>query len=71
MLVYLSVGLVTGTPLVLGAVAIFRGRHEDIPAILSALARWAASKGMPTGLHANAADSQIRRSTAQFGSRFR
>jgi hypothetical protein len=40
MFAYIPVVLLAGTPLVLGLVALFRGRREDIPSILRALARW-------------------------------
>jgi hypothetical protein len=39
MFVYIPVLLVAVTPLILGLLALFRGRREDIPAILQALAK--------------------------------
>lgn len=40
MFAYLPLLLMAATPLVLGLAALFRGRREDIPAIMRALARW-------------------------------
>lgn len=45
---YGTVGLlVAGTPLVLGLVALLRGRREDIPAILRALRRGDRDADLP------------------------
>jgi hypothetical protein len=40
MLELTAVLVLAGTPLVLGLVALIRGRREDIPSIIRALARW-------------------------------
>jgi hypothetical protein len=40
MLTVIPVLVLVGTPLILGLVALIRGRREDIPAIIRALARW-------------------------------
>jgi len=40
MFAYLPVLLIAATPLVLGMIALLRGRREDIPAIMRALAQW-------------------------------
>jgi hypothetical protein len=40
MLAFIPVVVLAGTPLILGLVALVRGRREDVPAIMRALARW-------------------------------
>jgi hypothetical protein len=40
MTAYLPALLIAATPLILGLVALVRGRREDIPAIIRTLARW-------------------------------
>jgi hypothetical protein len=40
MLAFIPVVLLAGTPLIIGLVALIRGRREDIPGIVRALARW-------------------------------